>query len=82
MRKTSNMWMQDAFKNAGKGVFHRQLGVPTSEKIPLTFLQAIVNTKIGMMAHNPTTTGHKMVKVTALMKKRAVALLNADRSNK
>ena len=76
------MWMQDAFKRAGKGVFHRQLGVPTSEKIPLTFLQAIVDTKIGMMAHNPTTTGDKMVKVTPLMKKRAVALLNADRANK
>lgn len=81
MRKTK-MWMRDVFKNAGKGVFHRQLGVPTSEKIPLTFLQAIVDTKIGMMAHNPTSTGHKMVKVTALMKKRAVALLNADRANK
>lgn len=76
------MWMQDAFKRAGKGVFHRQLGVPTSEKIPLTFLQAIVDTKIGMYAHNPTTTGDKMVKVTSLMKKRAVALLNADRANK
>lgn len=81
MRKT-NMWMQDAFKRAGKGVFHRQLGVPTSEKIPMTFLQAIVDTKIGMYAHNPTSTGHKMVKVTALMKKRANALLNADRANK
>lgn len=76
------MWMQEAFKNAGKGVFHRQLGVPTSEKIPLTFLQAIVDTKIGMYAHNPTTTGDKMVKVTPLMKKRANALLNADRANK
>lgn len=76
------MWIQDAFKRAGKGVFHRQLGVPTSEKIPLTFLQAIVDTKIGMYAHNPTTTGDKMVKVTPLMKKRAVALLNADRANK
>lgn len=81
MRKT-NMWMQEAFKRAGKGVFHKQLGVPASEKIPMTFLQAIVDTKIGMMAHNPTSTGHKMVKVTALMKKRAVALLNADRANK
>ena len=77
-----NLWMQDAFKKAGKGLFHKQLGVSTTEKIPLTFLQAIVDTKIGMVAHNPTTTGNKMVKVTALMKKRAVALLNADRANK
>lgn len=77
-----NLWMQDAFKKAGKGLFHKQLGIPASEKIPLTFLQAIVDTKIGMVAHNPTTTGNKMVKVTVLMKKRAVALLNADRANK
>jgi hypothetical protein len=77
-----NLWMQDAFKRAGKGVFHKQLGVSTTEKIPLTFLQAIVDTPLGSIAHNPTTTGNKMVKVTPLMKKRAVALLNADRANK
>ena len=82
MAAKKNLWMQDAFKKAGKGLFHKQLGVSTTEKIPLTFLQAIVDTKIGMVAHNPTTTGNKMVKVTALMKKRAVALLNADRANK
>lgn len=81
MRKT-NMWMQEAFKRAGKGVFHKELGVPLNKKIPLTFLQAIVDTKIGMYAHNPTTIGHKMVKVTIQKKKRAVALLNADRANK
>lgn len=80
-RKTNN-WMAEAFKNAGKGTFHRQLGISPNEKIPLTFLQAIVDTKIGMVAHNPTTTGNKMVRVTALMKKRANALLNADRANK
>ena len=82
MAAKKNLWMQDAFKKAGKGLFHKQLGVSTTEKIPLTFLQAIVDTKIGMVAHNPTTTGNKMVKVTALMKKRAVALLNADRANR
>ncbi len=83
MRKTNN-WMKDAFKKASKGahLFKNQLGIPPSEKVPLTFLQAIVDTKIGMMAHNPTSMGHKMVKVTALIKKRAVALLNADRANK
>jgi hypothetical protein len=77
-----NLWMQEAFKNAGKGTFHKQLGVPTNEKIPMTFLQAIVKTEIGMYAHNPTNTGYKMVKVTHLKKKRANALLNADRANK
>ena len=82
MAAKKNLWMQDAFKKAGKGLFHKQLGMSPTEKIPLTFLQTIVDTKIGMVAHNPTTTGNKMVRVTALMKKRANALLNADRSNK
>ena len=81
MRKT-NKWMQEAFKNAGKGTFHRQLGISPNEKIPLTFLQAIVDTKIGTYAHNPTQIGNKMIKVTTLVKKRANALLNADRANR
>jgi hypothetical protein len=74
--------MQEAFKNAGKGVFHRQLGVPKSEKIPMMYLQSIVNTEIGRVAHNPTKTGHKTIRVTKLIKQRAVALLNADRVNR
>lgn len=75
------MWMQEAFKNAGKGVFHRQLGVPVKEKIPLTLLEAIRNTEIGMIARNPTKIGKRYINVTVLVKKRAVALLNADRAN-
>jgi hypothetical protein len=81
MRKNKN-WMKEAFKNAGKGVFHRQLGISPTETIPITFLQAIVDTKIGMYAHNPTQTGNKMVKVSSQIKHRANALLNADRANK
>lgn len=82
MKAKKEMWMQEAFKRAGKGTFHKQLGIPPTEKIPLTFLQAIVNTEIDMYAHNPTNTGDKMIKVTRLVKRRAVALLNADRANK
>ena len=77
-----NKWMSKAFQNAGTGLLHKMLGVSPKEKIPLTFLQAIVDTEIGKVAHNPTTTGSKMVRVTVLMKRRANALLNADRANK
>ena len=80
--KADGYWMQKAFKNAGKGIFHRQLGVPKSEKIPMGFLQAIVNTEIGKVAHNPTKTGHRTIRVTLLIKQRANALLNADRANR
>jgi hypothetical protein len=47
----------------------------------LTLLEAIKNTEIGMIAHNPTKIGKKYINVTTLVKKRAVALLNADRAN-
>ena len=77
-----NKWMQKAFQNAGKGLLHKMLGVSPTEKIPLTYLQAVVDTEVGRFAHNPTDTGSKMVKVTLLMKRRANALLNADRANK
>lgn len=74
--------MQKAFKNAGKGLFHRQLGVPRGEKIPLTLLQAIVNAPIGTTITNPTKVGSRKIKVTYLIKKRASPLLTADRINK
>lgn len=77
-----NKWMSKAFQNAGKGLLHKMLGVSPKEKIPLMWLQAVVDTEIGKFAHNPTQVGSKMVKVTVLMKRRANALLNADRANK
>lgn len=72
-------WIQKAFKNAGKGLLHKQLGVPVTEKIPVTFLKAIENTPVGGTAHNPTFTGHKKITVTLLLKRRVTALLNAER---
>jgi hypothetical protein len=82
MTGRKNNWMQKTFKNAGSGLFHKQLGISPSVKIPLTFLQTIVDTKIGNDAHNPTEIGNRSVKVTTLVKRRANALLNADRANK
>jgi hypothetical protein len=76
------VWMKRAFKNAGKGLFHKQLGIPKSEKIPMTWLQVIVNTPLEKVAHNPTKVGDKTIKVTHLVKYRANALLNADRGKK
>ena len=78
----SKNWMQKAFKNAGKGHFHRQLGVPKGEKIPIMLLRALVGTTNGHVCHNPTKTGHRTIKVTPLVKHRATALLNADMANR
>ena len=75
-------WMQEAFKNAGKGVFHRQLGIPKGTKIPVTLLRALVGTMNNKHCHNPTLIGNHVIKVTPLIKHRANALLNADVVNK
>ena len=75
-------WLQEAFRKSEKGLFHHQLQIPKSHKIPLTFLTKIVETPIGGVAHNPTNVGIPNITVTNLVKKRAVALLNADRTHK
>lgn len=74
--------MQKAFKEHTKGALHRQLEVPQSEKIPSTLLNEIKNTPVGKVAHNPTKTGKKSVKVTGLLKKRAVLAKTARDVNK
>jgi hypothetical protein len=71
-------WMQRAFKNAGKGLFHNQLGISLHKKIPMSWLRVIKRTPIDHWAHNPTMIGYEAVKVTHLIKHRAIALLNAD----
>jgi hypothetical protein len=82
-RIMAEKWMQKAFKHSKEhpGLFHKQLGI-YSGKIPVMFLRKIVATEIGHNCHNPTKTGHKIVKVTRLMKERANALLNADMANR
>jgi len=77
-------WMQKAFARAKEhpGLFHRQLGVPQGTTIPILLLRKIVATEIGHNCHNPTKTGHKVIKVTHLIKMRANALLNADVANR
>lgn len=80
--KADGKWMQKAFENAGHGVFHRQLGIPPTKKIPMTLLKELVRTTNNHTCHNPTAVGDRVIKVTPLIKKRANALLNADRANR
>lgn len=71
-----NYFIQETFKHAKKGALHEQLGIPVHEKIPEEILRHIAKTKINT---HITIFGHP-VKVTYLLKKRAVFLLNVDRS--
>ena len=72
MGRKKKLWMQEAFAGHKEGSLHRQLGVPQKETIPKTLLTEIKGTPVGETAKNPTKTGKRRVKVTGLLKKRAV----------
>jgi hypothetical protein len=70
----TNKWIQKALKGHHKGALHRQLGVPTDENIPLHMLTEIKERPIGSEIRNYKTT--KAIKITRLLKKRALLALN------
>ena len=55
-----------------KGSLSRQLEIPIEANIPITLLKAIRDAKIGSTIKNPTKSGKPRIKVTRLLKKRAV----------
>ena len=65
-------WIREAFKGHKRGALHRQLGIPPNRTIGKKLLRKIKNTPLHQ---GKTVRGHR---VTALMKKRAVAALNAN----
>jgi hypothetical protein len=54
----------------------RQLGISERKKVPVTLAQKISKTPAGKTVRNPTKSGKKSIKVTPLMKKRAVLAKN------
>jgi hypothetical protein len=75
--KKSRNWIQWAgFK---RDAFRKHLRIPKQKKIPCTFLKVIVGTPIGEIAYNPTTIGVDSIRVTRLVKTRAVNALNLKR---
>ena len=59
-----------------KGALHRQLGIPVGRRIPKRLLEKIRVATIGRVIRNPTKTGKRLIKVTRLLKARAVFALN------
>jgi hypothetical protein len=55
-----------------KGTLSRQLDIPEEDDIPITLLRAIRDADIGDTIKNPTKMGKQKIKVTRLLKKRAV----------
>ena len=72
LSKMVRYWIQDAVKSHKKGTLHRQLGVPMNKRIPKVLLSHIKSADIGKTVRNPSKTGRRRVKVTGLLKKRAV----------
>jgi len=63
-------WIQHAVRNPG--ALSRQLGIPVRENIPITLLEKIKRTPVGETIVNPTKTGKRRIRVTRLLKRRAV----------
>ena len=63
-------WIQKA--KIKKGTLSRQLDIPEEDDIPITLLRAIRDADIGDTIKNPTKMGKQTIKVTRLLKKRAV----------
>jgi hypothetical protein len=70
-------FMQDI--EGKKGALRAQLRIPKSKTIPCTFLQKIRKTELGKTIKNPTQIGVDEIKVTPLLKKRAVLALTYKR---
>ena len=69
-------------RNLKRGALSRQLGIPEKENIPFTLLEKSRRTKIGKRIRNPTKTGKRLIRVTRLLKKRAVLALTLKRITK
>jgi len=78
--KKKKKWIRRAVKK--EGGLSRQLGIPKKERIPTTLLRKIKNAKVGTTITNPTKTGKRRIKVTRLLKKRAVLALTLRKFRK
>lgn len=59
-----------------KGALHKELGISSGIKIPVTLLNKIIFVKAGDVIVNPTSLGFKKIKVNQKLKRRAVLARN------
>jgi len=71
-KRNPKLWIQEAIHKGRKGALSRQLDIPEKDNIPVALLRVIKYADIGEMVHNPTSKGKKWIKVTRLLKRRAV----------
>jgi len=78
LTKRNQFWIKDVFDPCKQGLLHRQLKVPQNRRIPKTLLEEIKVTDLNERIKNPTKTGKRDIKVTRKLKKRVVAVWNAN----
>lgn len=71
-KTTSKQWIQSVIRKGRKGALSRQLSISVKENIPVALLRTIKYADIGETIHNPTAKGKSWIKVTRLLKRRAV----------
>jgi len=58
------------------GALSKQLGIPEDKNIPMDLLLKIKDTEYGFVVKNKHGIGKKYIKVTTLLKKRAILAIN------
>jgi hypothetical protein len=77
--RRKNYWIQGAMSKHKKGSLSHQLEIPIKENIPFTLLERIRVSPIGTTIRNPSKSGKRRIRVTRLVKQRAVLALNLKR---
>ena len=65
-------WIKNALKQHKKGALHKQLEIPQEQTIPVSLLIRIKNAKLNSYITGTT----KPIKITRLLKRRAILALN------
>jgi len=74
MKKNDDYWVREL--HTKHGALRKQLEIPKGKKIPITLLSKIKQTELREVIKNPTKIGKQKIKVTPLLKKRAVLAWN------
>jgi len=75
-------WIRKALSNKKQGALSRQLGIPVEENIPISVLTVIRDSPINSEAYITYKGKTKKMKVTPLLKRRAVLALTLKRIRK
>ena len=79
MRTNKNFWIQKVVTPKSRGLLHRQLKISLSRKIPKNLLVKIKRAKVNSYVRRRVNNQEFPLKVTRLLKRRAVLALNLER---